>query len=305
MKFVFVPFGLLVMLCLFSACEGFFEEVVEVPTEDHVPVLSLNGILSDLDTDLQVYLTHTQGIFDGSPPEIIDKASVELYRNDILLGQFDFQEDIFPFNGVYQMQRDKPLGLNRDIYELRVSAPGYDPVFATQQMPEPVSLKQAEYLLDATFDEFGEQASEITFTFQDPPGDNFYAFEAAVLALIFTGQDTIFTENPIPLSSLDPSLERGNEEWLARDDRFEGEETTLTFFTDHRYTIEDPEEAIFKIRLRLISISEDHYRYSRAIQAAFSNQDNPFSEPIDIPSNVMGGEGVFSLEATSSLVIDL
>lgn len=49
-----------------------------------------------------------------------------------------------------------------------------------------------------------------------------------------------------------------------------------------------------KVGIRVSSITEDEFRFNRAYYEAYNNELNPFAEPVNVPSNILNGFGLFA-----------
>ena len=280
----------LVFALFFTACsEDFFEQTVVIDVPEHTPQLAITSHLSAGDTAVWVYVTHSQGILENGQAQPVEDATVEFYRNGQLMETLPYLTEKF-----YAAELGSPLATDPAEYRFIISAPGFDPVEAVQQMPIPVSIISAVYEPEGALDLDGERVDEISVEFEDPAGvENFYQLS------IFIQQNG--WSNHVYLHLLDPIAEESGDEQFLKDDSFEGKKYTwrVGFYPQN---FEPGSDA--KILVQLLSISRDRYLFDRSVTLSQDADDNPFAEPVIIHDNVEGGHGVFSLSARSEVVIE-
>ncbi len=64
-------------------------------------------------------------------------------------------------------------------------------------------------------------------------------------------------------------------------------------------------DAIQSIHIRLLSITESMYNFERSLQNYKRTAGDPFSEPVYLNGNIVGGNGVFAICRSKELTIDL
>ena len=273
-----------------TACsEDFFDQTVAIEVPEHTPLLAITSQLNAGDSTIWAYVTHSQGILENSQANPIENAIVELYRGGQLIEAIPFWGEQF-----YSKNLDMPFPSDQAEYQLKISAPGFDPIEATQQMPTTVPIISAVYEAEGALDLDGERVDEISIEFEDPAGEkNYYQLEVYIIY----PQST----NNLWLHLLDPIAEELGRSQFLKDDSFEGKKYTWRagFYPQH---FEPGSEA--KILVQLFSISRDKYFYERSVSLSQDADDNPFAEPVIIYGNVEGGLGVFTLSAKSEVVIE-
>ncbi len=286
------PYHLLIFLffsLLLSACgEDFFEQTIEIDLPEHTPQLAITAELNAGDSVAWVYVTHSQGILDNAPANLIENAVVELFRDGQLMETLPFFRD-----GFYTKELASPFPVDPAEYRLKVSAEGYATIEATQQMPPLVPIISATYEPEGALDLDGERVDEITIEFEDPAGvDNYYEVSVTI--------STANWLNQVYLHRLDPLAEDIGNTLLLKDDSFAGKKHSWRVGFYPQYFDPNGETRII---VRLRSISRDRYFYERSVSLSYDADDNPFAEPVIIHSNVENGLGIFSLSANSEYVI--
>jgi len=64
-------------------------------------------------------------------------------------------------------------------------------------------------------------------------------------------------------------------------------------------------EEFYSIRIRLLAIPEELYLFEKSLSTYSRVKDDPFSEPVYLNGNIIGGNGVFAICRSSELNIDL
>ncbi len=268
----------------FAACAGedFFESTVDIDTPPHQPALAVTANFAAGDTTLRIYLTHSLDILEQNDAEPIPDADVEVFKDGISLGKAGYYSD-----KLYKLPLPQPLPPDNATYKLKVSAPGFDPVQASQVMPATVPIISATFEIDGAIDDDGEKVDELTIEFEDPAGiENFYSLNAYVVF------DSQYTEE-LSLGILDPITEEGMDDYLLKDVTFDGKRYEWRFKAYRFFEITED----VKMYVVLRSITADQYFFSRSVQLSYDNDDNPFAEPVIIHNNIEGGYGIFTLEA--------
>lgn len=269
-----------------AACAGedFFEATVDIDLPPHEPALAVTAQFAAGDTTLRIYVTHSQGILDQNNATPIADADVEIFKDGNSLGKAAYYSD-----KLYKLSLPQPLSSDPATYELKVSAPGFDPVQASQLMPNPVPISNATYEVDGAVDDDGTRVDELIIEFEDPAGvENYYAAYAYV---VFDDQ---YTEE-LSLGVLDPITEDGIDDFLLKDVTFDGKRYEWRFKAYRFFELTDD----VKMYVVLRSITADQYFFSRSVSLSYDADDNPFAEPVIIHNNIDGGYGIFTLEAVS------
>ncbi|RME09348.1 MAG: DUF4249 domain-containing protein [Bacteroidetes bacterium] len=277
-------FFLFLVAISFSACAGedFFEATVDIETPPHKPALAVTANFAAGDTTLRIYLTHSLDILSQTDAEPIPDADVEIFKDGTSLGKALYFSD-----KLYKLPLVQALPAEMATYELKISAPGFDPVQASQVMPPPVPIISATFEIDGAIDDDGERVDELTIEFEDPAGvENYYSVFAYV---VFDDQ---YTEE-FSLGSLDPITEEGMDDYLLKDVTFDGKRYEWRLKAYRFFELTDD----VKMYVVLRSITADQYFFSRSVSLSYDTDDNPFAEPVIIHNNIEGGYGIFSLES--------
>lgn len=160
-----------------------------------------------------------------------------------------------------------------DAYTLHVSSPTLGEVHATTVVKPQVSFQNIDAIL--FYNNFDDTLAQITHRIVDPPGKNWYMLNVQEVERVDIIENVI---NPRAFTRLLDDVDFENTAY---------EETFRVFPRDYQ-----PGDTI---AVSLSNISEEYYRFMEL------RQDNRFSfveflgEPINYPTNVVGGKGFFNL----------
>ena len=265
----FVFFGLL--LVLEQSCIPDPLTVNNVP--DVKPQIVVNTFFVP-DDSLVVFLTKTFGALEASDnsdvQEVLDLVTV----NDALVtieGPSSTDTLLALGNGLYgivgfQVEEDRQYRLNIDSESL-----GEVHGITTAQARVPFD----SVVVERYFNGFDDTLAQVTYTIQDPVERNYYMINVQRFSL----------EDPIEERVLNPT---GFTKLL--EDNADGREISGTFRAFPR----DYEKGDTVVVL-LSNISEDYYNF---IQLRLDNRFSFVefvSEPVNYPSNIVGGKGFFNL----------
>ncbi len=186
-------------------------------------------------------------------------------------------------------------------YRIDASAPGYEPVYAVDEIPGTVQIISLDTFY--RYDPDSNLTIDFELTFADPTGArNFYMVDLLASYTYVFGTDTIFDSYPAYVQCTDPNIETDNgfsglgfenyyEYILLKDLAFDGQNYTL------RFTVEDLFRDPFaesRLTLSLVTSSEAFFNYRRSYSAFRNTQGDPFAQPVQVYSNVEGGHGIFA-----------
>jgi hypothetical protein len=296
MKNIKLGFIAIAIITFFASCEDMFRgAVLEVELPEHQSQLAPYAFFKDTDSILTVMVGKSVGILDTINPDVVYGATVELYRNGSLAYTFTFADSV---NG-YQVNLGQPFNPTPgDSYELKVSAPGFEPTSATQIIPQPVLIDALEYDAQGGVDQFGDPLDIYNVTLTDPAGvSNFYEVNGYVNVKYQDPFDTTVSfeySYSLYFESNDPGFENGT----FSDANFDGQQYTLRLETYANFFGSDNYEVTGEIYLS--SATLEYAKFISSLNNYWRAQDNPFSEPVLLYSNMSGGLGMFGIFVTDT-----
>lgn len=277
------------------------EKEINYDWADREPKLTMFGLITPTDTQLvqfandsswayvpttYIEISQSTSIFNTQRPMPLEGVKMAQFENGV------FKDSIREFrqNGVFDIKGGFRFGQE---YTIKASHPDYKNIEATVTIPDTVSIDSAIY--DAA-------KRELTFSFFDPPGMNFYSFD---ISLLEGGSITFQTIDPdistfhaelydsilFPFSS--DFITTGLTGYL-KDDNFKGNKKTVKLLMP-----DDMSLSFKEIRIRLHSINYDYYELQRTFAAYYSTKDNPFAENVQIHSNVKNGLGLLGAKSST------
>jgi hypothetical protein len=267
------------------------EMIIDVPLPEHEPELVLLSHFSPND-DFQVHVSTTVGLGRHSSRVTgHEKATVEVWSDEGLVAKLQHTGQ-----GIYRAEGVRPQ--EGVVYSIRASATGLPDARGEGAVPAPVPFdiryEETRATSPSDFDQL-----RITINFDDPGQTrNFYRLEVDRRVTHWEG--TAIHSQWFKL--VDPSIvddfwdddpfgsgDRHYTTVYFHDARFSGETVEITLLVD-LYDRDD--RAPENVRVRLAVLSEDYITYRQTVELQQRTHDNPFAEPVQIFSNVIGGRGL-------------
>jgi hypothetical protein len=286
------------IITFFASCEDMFRgAVLEVELPEHQSQLAPYAFFKDTDSILTVMVGKSVGILDTINPDVVYNATVELYKNGSLEYTFTYE----PLVRGYQIDLGRAFNpIPGDEYELKVSAAGFEPTSAKQIITSPVRIDTFEYDAQGSIDQFGDPLDIYNVTFTDPAGvSNFYEVKAHINIKYQDPFDTTFVyeyDYPIDFQSNDPNFENGT----FSDANFDGQQYTIRLETYPAFWGSSSDNYEVKGKLYFRSTTPEYATFISSLNNYWRAQDNPFSEPVLLYSNMSGGLGAFGIFVTDT-----
>lgn len=308
----------LIFFAVLFACEL----QVDVETPDFESSLVLGSVINP-DSTIIVAVTKDKYILDNNDSgsfgvQGISGASVNLFEDDELVGTLieqelsdDYQESI---SGVYGIDYFPKQGRE---YRVEVESANFQKATAYESLP---SVAAAFSIPDDSFrffDDSGENI-EVRIVIEDTPGDDYYEIVAYTdqIGAYFTYfpetneyviDSTFQLNEPLFVNSDNLVFEEYAYEQLIFEDKFfanRSYEINLEFYLGLFTPFEgfDP-EAVLTIELRKVSKAYFNYYNSALLQDWIS--DDPFSQPVQVFSNVENGFGIFGSYVSTRIEVPI
>lgn len=279
------------LLLALSACE----QIIEPDLPEHTPRLVLQAFFTP-DSTWVAFVGRSAGILESQPERerAVAEATVELLVGDRVIDELEF----FQEERVYVWEKGALQA--GESYSLRVSAPGFATIQATDAIPRPVPTAIASYRINTSSRSESRISGDfsIKLEIQDPPGEtNYYQLRFFRSGYRLGDEESFFTVEE-SFSTQDPSISADNDV----DDLIEGLITAPffkdTLFDGQTHAIElsgdyDTREHM-RFHIQVLYVSKTYYEYLKSARLHQSTQDNPFAEPVGVYSNVENGYGIFA-----------
>lgn len=305
---LYIPFPLrivsLIGLILFSGCTGLRNEVDPSELGVDPPKLVVSCFLSPQDVALTANVTRSRTVVGDSISQYLSGTSVS--NATVMLSEGDrsvqllYKNTLFPGDSVrlYYSADAKLLPIIAGhTYKLTVTTA--DGQKATSTCTIPYAVKPTSVKLDsnanAILNRNQNQRYFVRASWQDPGGQtNFYQVSGN-FQYVVNCSNCSRTDGTSNLSFDDDN--RG----LFSDEGIDG--TTMVSGRAYLTSSQSPGSQdlnfyqryrLASVSINLMTVSEPYYRYREAIIRQNRSRNNPFAEPVLIPSNIDGGLGCFA-----------
>lgn len=333
----------LMFLSFISCNGGTFSPIVEVNLPPHTPRLVIRADWSSGSDSLSIFVSKSRGVLDTTPTsfnqidtfwngkdtvkyvteyyDTVANAKVELLRNGQLVGLIPYFKKGYHYaKGLFKLDT-----ISGTIYTVRVSAPGFETIEASQTIQNKFIILRGGYKANGAvytdpFDPFSspEKGDELTVELQDNGSDeNYYTLES-VNYVRFGGNNIFISRDSAGktytaqsnLRYIDPLMEDN----FLPDRTFNGKNYVWRFWLRPSVYFYNPNGSGFsrklksgdKVQMRIHSASKSNVLFIKTLDLAYNAQDNPFfTEPVILHSNVKNGYGIFTIGSVQTVTFVL
>ncbi len=275
------------ILCICSC-----ETVIDLDVEAHESIMVIHCLADNTLESPEVCVGYSAGYLDDDQPGIL------MENVDILIRKNGQEVETFFSSLVPDGCHDEDTGFKFDeigaLYELEVTHPDYQSIYARQIMPSIPGISAATYEQAGTYDPFKDtRYDKLKVTFEDDAAtEDYYWIQGFIrnrcceedFYSLWTWSDNFLLEETVASQGL-----------VFNDGTFNGEEVVLDLKLDDTY-IELDNHLIY---VRFSKITRDAYLNFKTRKAYQDAENNPFAEPVTIHSNIENGFGIFGLEAVN------
>ncbi len=245
-------------------------------------------------------LSYSTLVTDSTATEYINEATIEFYENNVLI------ETLFCEKGIYGLSGFYPQAGNN--YSVKIIA-GNDILTAGTNIPGKAVIVSVDTITTLN-DDNGPQLS-YKLLLEDQEGDDFYrlAITRETVTQYYSGGEIKYerktkdlkpdTDDKIFDSLLDnfggKELDFGpdNEYRIFSDEDFKNQQITIGFNTPH-FNDTTTNIVYEAYHIYIHKLSPEFFYYLKSIILYIYYNKIPFSEPVEIYSNVINGIGVFA-----------
>ncbi|MDY0343462.1 MAG: DUF4249 domain-containing protein [Lentimicrobium sp.] len=265
----------LVALAFFSSCEQLITEI-DAPSSE--PQLVVYSVISPQDSVIEVKVHKSNPLFSIVNYQSYDNRFPPVINATVMLNG-EGQSVTIPYDEEYEAYRVDQSAINIKMggyYEIKVMAPGFSQVFAECTVPDHMP-PDIEITGTGLTEETGMEEWYFEFRFKDIPGvGHNYLVYASVINYDPWMEETY---------SYAAFFKQGNP--LISDKLNDG-----GYFNYRTYPIVLQYLDANNVWVSLSLIDDNYFQYAQSINNF--QDDNPFSEPTPIFSNIKGGLGVFA-----------
>jgi hypothetical protein len=276
-KYIAILF--LVVLC---ACELIVD--IDVPFE-HAQ-LTVNSFFNP-DSVWKATVSINRHILDDSPLIKIGNAVLVVYADDLPIDTL-----IHQYEGNYRSDEKPLIGKS---YEIRVSAPDYEPVSARSETPLPAGI--TSFTLNSVIvDNRNDVTIRIKFN-DDGAHKNYYqiSLDAESEHIDPNTGETDYSRYPVFLETDDPENTPYNQyllidnSILVKDILFSGKEADISIKSqDFSAVYAD------RVIVTLRTLTEEYYNYVTTSELQEVTSGDPFAQPVNVYNNIEHGFGIFA-----------
>jgi len=287
-----IAYILLIFLLLVSC-----EKKIDFKIKDKERKIVINSLLSS-DSLIHANISKSMHILDSySKLQFLNNAIVEIWENDSMLEILSHRKD-----GNYYSENIIPI--EGDRYKIIVRCEGLREASSEIIMPYKVPITNKSAMIS-------ESDSEIqcSIDFNDPANlENFYLFKVRS-HIVFRyyseseGWEYESYEGELFIDTNEPIVDDysfTNEGIIFNDNWFDGESYNFTFNIDS-YSLYDTSTVYFN----LYSINKEYYQYLRSKELQNWFEDDPFSEAVQVFSNINDGIGILAGSTLSEDSIEI
>lgn len=280
-------------LLITSSCEKIIP--IDIPETDRKIVV--NGLISP-EFPVAVNLSKSLTVLEEDEFVFLQNAVVQLFENQTPVGTLTADT-----GGIYRLPEFFP-GVGKS-YKLTVDYPGLTSIEAETTVPEKVEITGWDTV--SVINDWQLPELKLQVRFLDPAGiQNLYGFS---VTLTYKEFDFI-TMRPTGRWITQPAFVSEDDDRFLQDEShqyggklyfedlvFDGQTKTMNVrLPDYKYLISDT----IRVDINLEQVDRSFYRYVVSSEAYQRSRNNPFSEPVQVYTNVTGGFGIFSSFSSSS-----
>lgn len=289
---------------VFSSCE----KIIDYKIPETELFIVVNSIVKNHEL-LKVNVSKSCFVLDTFVNPFIENAVVEFYENDAFVKNLEYSG-----NGFYT---GETYTLNSDIeYGIKIKVEGKEELFAKCKIPHPVQIDKIDTVTVGGTNIWDQRVMDFIITINDPSDTaNYYGLSVTrriiepedsvenLFSELFIAKDRIielYEDDEIYPFSLSPDMGEIYAKKIYFSDRIVDGKKFSVRVTLPNYTF------FGTYSFYLYSISKDYYLYLSSLAQFNNSNGNPFSEPVQVYSNVTNGLGIFGgySSAKDSVVIE-
>jgi Domain of unknown function (DUF4249) len=346
MKKIIHFIGILLLILFFACDEDKFSPIVEIDIPSHTPRLVVRADWQAGSDSLAVFVSKSKGVLDKTKAnfsetykywvgngkdsikvvqeyyDTVPNTKVEILRNGQLLGTIPYSKKGYHIaKKLYKLDT-----ISGTTYTIRVSAPNFETVEASQKVQGSFKIQRGGYRKDAALyrdlsDPLStpQRGDELTIEIQDSGNDeNYYALNSAGNFGFYRESFVLVSRDSLKqkfeavgyLNNIDPNMEDD----VLPDRSFNGKNYVWRFWLrpDLQFytTTGINNGSLSKLRsgdrisVNISSNTKDYVLFLKTLDLAYSAQNNPFfTEPVILHTNVKSGYGIFTISSSKSATI--
>jgi hypothetical protein len=229
--------------------------------------------------------------------DTIKNVNIKFYEADNLVSTLVAPYSNFPLYESPNSVRIKA----KTKYQIRVTAPGFDDVFAEQTKPSDVLPTKATFKENSLNTKNDGVLSELVLTFKDPADEQNTYFVSGSLEITDTKKQKT-TGYPVRFIKIDGNA---SATFLTNDRLFNGSEFAWRLGTNlNQSFLEDTIGKKINLLIDFKAVSPDLEKFYKSLDAVAATSEIPFTEPATTFYNIkQGGIGIFSISAKDTTIV--
>lgn len=282
--------GLLAVAISLSAIVA-CEKIIDISIPDKERKIVVNGLINS-ESNVRVNLSRSISVLEYDSIIPISGGDVNLYLGTEHIGKLQEEQGGFYFLPGFLPQTG-------ETYRLTASGGGLQPVEAEAVLPPTVPFISVD--TSTLVNQWGGQEFRLSVKFQDPQGvKNIYGIGVEITVnefdyatMSYTGRKVthnsyLFSDSEGPV---DDEFHNFNGKLYFDDLLFEGLVKTVQFgVSDYSFYESDT----VWVNVRLEQVDPSYFLYAVSNEEYQQAHGNPFSEPVQVYTNIKGGYGIFA-----------
>lgn len=298
-------------ILLFTSCER--DSYIELPAHNSMLVINCKF---NTDSLWLFRVSESLSMLDTANIKYNTSATIKILKDGQVVETLNNANQIK--DGFYQSRTQPEIA---ETYSIEVSSNGFPTATASETLPKSIQVEDIETEIFVTehyrdeyevYDdegnimpdtmevfEYWEFNYNISFVINDNSDEsNYYSFFMYTQDTSYAWNEETFEEdtsklaiykNTVYLESNDPSVVILNNSTIFNDELFNGKNKRITFkgvgYSDK------PSQRYY---LKINALSEAYDNYERSYELYWNKDGDPFSEPVQVYSNVNNGFGIFA-----------
>ena len=278
-------------LCFYIALFGVLscKKEIKIVVADKPARLVVNAVV-DPDSLLYFNLSTTQNITNNSPQQYVSNGLIEVFNQDttVLLAILNHTT-----NGDYRSLFFKPDPLKTYFFKITALNRIY---WVSDSLPDTVKCE----VLDTSrlpFFQGKENFFQVKMSLNDNNTliPNYYGFRIKRFFETYQGADTLFSEEWVPLESIDyvltenPKTKFSKKNLIFSDENFSSSNMSLRFGAAGLFA--SGNQKTTKLMIYTSAYSRNAYNYFTSVNEHLFYQNDPFSQPTVLVGNIPGAFG--------------
>ncbi|MCH4896721.1 DUF4249 domain-containing protein [Marinilabiliaceae bacterium JC040] len=287
---------LLLIICL-SICSCKDKEI-EFTGDEAKTLLVLSSNFST-DSIIKIHVSKSYSVIKSKPKNDINDSNTTITLKDAKgnLIPLSYSEKSNAF-----VSTEKPKQGQK--FTIEASSKGVDSASASVEIPEEVAIQNVAMSAGSS-DDYSDR-TEIKISFIDPKENNYYKLtlykkselvSGGYLAVEYKSKDQIFRSSYSGIGNIreDEEIKVG----VFNDEMFSGKEKSISI----NCASYDLNFSFDKVYIKLETISKDYFLFLKSFSQYLETDDSPFTEPVQIWSNVINGAGIVG--ASTPFIVEI